>query len=62
MFVFQSSRNKDKTNFKNERVLVWGLIRSGESAACLLNNLGAIVTVNDALPMEENSNIVSKRY
>ena len=33
--------------FKNKKVLVLGLAKSGESAARLLDRLGAIVTVND---------------
>ena len=33
--------------FENKKVLVLGLAKSGESAARLLDKLGAIVTVND---------------
>ena len=33
--------------FENKKVLVLGLAKSGESAARLLDRLGAIVTVND---------------
>lgn len=40
--------------FKNKKVLVLGLAKSGESAARLLAKLGAIVTVNDGKPFEEN--------
>ncbi len=40
--------------FKNKKVLVLGLAKSGESAARLLDKLGAIVTVNDSKPFEEN--------
>ncbi|NQN48899.1 UDP-N-acetylmuramoyl-L-alanine--D-glutamate ligase [Streptococcus suis] len=40
--------------FKNKKVLVLGLAKSGESAARLLDKLGAIVTVNDGKPFEEN--------
>lgn len=40
--------------FKNKKVLVLGLAKSGESAARLLDTLGAIVTVNDGKPFEEN--------
>ncbi|MCK3952987.1 UDP-N-acetylmuramoyl-L-alanine--D-glutamate ligase [Streptococcus suis] len=39
---------------KNKKVLVLGLAKSGESAARLLDKLGAIVTVNDGKPFEEN--------
>lgn len=42
------------TDFKDKKVLVLGLARSGESAARLLDKLGAIVTVNDGKPFEEN--------
>ena len=45
---------KHITNFANKKVLVLGLAKSGESAARLLDNLGAIVTVNDGKPFEEN--------
>lgn len=41
-------------NFENKKVLVLGLARSGEAAARLLHQLGAIVTVNDGKPFEEN--------
>ena len=40
--------------FKNKKILVLGLAKSGESAARLLDQLGAIVTVNDSKPFEEN--------
>ena len=40
--------------FKNKKVLVLGLAKSGESAARLLDKLGAIVTVNDGKPFEDN--------
>lgn len=40
--------------FKNKKVLVLGLAKSGESAARLLDKLGAIVTVNDSKSFEEN--------
>gem|GEM_PF-301939 len=45
---------KNITNFTNKKVLVLGLAKSGESAARLLDKLGAIVTVNDGKPFEEN--------
>ena len=45
---------KHITNFENKKVLVLGLAKSGESAARLLDKLGAIVTVNDGKPFEEN--------
>ena len=38
--------------FKNKKVLVLGLAKSGESAARLLDKLGAIVTVNDGKPFD----------
>lgn len=40
--------------FENKKVLVLGLAKSGEAAARLLENLGAIVTVNDGKPFDEN--------
>lgn len=45
---------KHITNFANKKVLVLGLAKSGESAARLLDKLGAIVTVNDGKPFGEN--------
>ena len=45
---------KNIANFANKKVLVLGLAKSGESAARLLDKLGAIVTVNDGKPFEEN--------
>lgn len=45
---------KHITNFANKKVLVLGLAKSGESAARLLDKLGAIVIVNDGKPFEEN--------
>ncbi|MGT2949956.1 UDP-N-acetylmuramoyl-L-alanine--D-glutamate ligase [Streptococcus cuniculi] len=40
--------------FENTKVLVLGLAKSGEAAARLLDKLGAIVTVNDGKPFDEN--------
>ena len=40
--------------FENKKVIFLGLAKSGESAARLLDKLGAIVTVNDGKPFEEN--------
>ena len=40
--------------FKNKKVLVLGLAKSGESAARLLDKLGAIVTVKDGKTFVEN--------
>ncbi len=45
---------KTISNFENKKVLVLGLARSGQAAARLLAKLGAIVTVNDGKPFEEN--------
>lgn len=45
---------KDVQDLKAKKVLVLGLARSGEAAARLLANLGAIVTVNDGNPFEKN--------
>src|SRR5574337_1283396 len=45
---------KKISNFKNKEVLILGLAKSGESAARVLKALGAIVTVNDGKPFDEN--------
>ena len=45
---------KSISKFANNKVLVLGLAKSGESAARLLDKLGAIVTVNDGKAFEEN--------
>ena len=39
---------------ENKKVLVLGLAKSGVSAAKLLHELGALVTVNDGKPFDEN--------
>ncbi|NJP36446.1 UDP-N-acetylmuramoyl-L-alanine--D-glutamate ligase [Alkalicoccus luteus] len=43
-----------KKEWKNRRVLILGLARSGTEAANLLHQLGAEVTVNDSLAFERN--------
>ena len=45
---------KKITKYQNKKILVLGLARSGFSAAKLLHDLGALVTVNDGKPFEEN--------
>ncbi|MBM7701772.1 UDP-N-acetylmuramoyl-L-alanine--D-glutamate ligase [Metabacillus iocasae] len=40
--------------YSNKRVLILGLAKSGTAAAKLVHELGAIVTVNDQKPYEEN--------
>ena len=45
---------KTISKFANKKVLVLGLAKSGESAARLVDKVGAIVTVNDGKPFEEN--------
>ncbi|MHC5249581.1 UDP-N-acetylmuramoyl-L-alanine--D-glutamate ligase [Enterococcus sp. LJL90] len=45
---------KQITKYQNLKVLVLGLAKSGYSAAKLLHELGALVTVNDGKPFEEN--------
>ncbi|KXT79284.1 UDP-N-acetylmuramoyl-L-alanine--D-glutamate ligase [Streptococcus sp. DD13] len=45
---------KKMTDFENKKVLVLGLAKSGEAAARLLDRLGAIVTINDGKPFEDN--------
>ena len=44
----------NKKVFEHKRVLVIGLAKSGVAVAKLLLNQGAIVTVNDRTPLEEN--------
>jgi UDP-N-acetylmuramoylalanine--D-glutamate ligase len=46
---------KQITEYANKKVLVLGLAKSGFSAAKVLNDLGALVTVNDGKPFEENT-------
>lgn len=45
---------KEIRKYENVKVLVLGLAKSGVSAAKLLHQLGAMVTVNDGKPFEEN--------
>ncbi|MFW8599249.1 UDP-N-acetylmuramoyl-L-alanine--D-glutamate ligase [Enterococcus innesii] len=45
---------KKITTYQNKKVLVLGLARSGFSAAKLLHDLAALVTVNDGKPFAEN--------
>ncbi|MDH6364444.1 UDP-N-acetylmuramoylalanine--D-glutamate ligase [Enterococcus sp. PF1-24] len=45
---------KKITKYQHCKVLVLGLAKSGFSAAKLLHELGALVTVNDGKPFEEN--------
>ena len=45
---------KQTNRYKNEKILVLGLAKSGFSSAKLLHRLGALVTVNDGKPFEEN--------
>lgn len=45
---------KHVATYQGKRVLVVGLAKSGLAAAQLLHQLGAIVTVNDQKPKEEN--------
>ncbi|ASZ07987.1 UDP-N-acetylmuramoylalanine--D-glutamate ligase [Enterococcus thailandicus] len=45
---------KKITTYENKKVLVLGLAKSGFSAAKLLHELGALVTVNDGKPFDEN--------
>lgn len=41
--------------YKNKRVLILGLAKSGYSAALLLHRLGASLVVNDKMPYDENN-------
>ena len=45
---------KNTTKYQQKKILVLGLAKSGVAAANLLHKLGAEVTVNDRLPIEEN--------
>ena len=45
---------KKITTFENKKILVLGLARSGMAASLVLHELGAILTVNDGKPFEEN--------
>ncbi|HWJ80074.1 MAG TPA: UDP-N-acetylmuramoyl-L-alanine--D-glutamate ligase [Niallia sp.] len=45
---------KKINDFHHKKVLVLGLAKSGVSAAQLLHDLGAFVTVNDSKPLAEN--------
>ena len=49
----------NKNVFEHKRVLVIGLAKSGVAVAKLLLHQGAIVTVNDRIPLEENSDAKS---
>ncbi|HEP1452193.1 TPA: UDP-N-acetylmuramoyl-L-alanine--D-glutamate ligase [Streptococcus pyogenes] len=42
------------SNFQNKKILILGLAKSGEAAAKLLTKLGALVTVNDSKPFDQN--------
>ena len=44
----------NKKVFEHKRVLVIGLAKSGVAVAKLLLHQGAMVTVNDRIPLEEN--------
>lgn len=46
---------KNTEQFKNQKILVLGLSKSGFAAAKLLHSLGAVVTVNDYSPEEGNA-------
>lgn len=45
---------KEIITYQNKKILVLGLAKSGVSAAKSLHDLGALVTVNDGKPFEEN--------
>lgn len=45
---------KKISTYENKKILVLGLAKSGVSAAKLLHELGALVTVNDGKPFDEN--------
>jgi UDP-N-acetylmuramoylalanine--D-glutamate ligase len=52
--VGEMNHMKNINEYQNKKVLVLGLAKSGFSAAKLLHNLGALVTVNDGKPFAEN--------
>lgn len=45
---------KKISKYENKKILVVGLAKSGVSAAKLLHQLGALVTVNDGKKFEDN--------
>ncbi|MDR0846936.1 MAG: UDP-N-acetylmuramoyl-L-alanine--D-glutamate ligase [Lactobacillales bacterium] len=45
---------KNITTYKNKKILVLGLAKTGVSVAKALHKLGAIITVNDGKPLAEN--------
>ena len=49
----------NEKKFEHKRVLVIGLAKSGVAVAKLLLHQGAMVTVNDRIPLEENPNAKS---
>ena len=53
--IYQREIDNEKiTTYQNKKVLVLGLAKSGVSAAKLLHELGALVTVNDAKQFDQN--------
>ncbi|WP_018921344.1 UDP-N-acetylmuramoyl-L-alanine--D-glutamate ligase [Salsuginibacillus kocurii] len=52
---------KQITTFNGKEVLVLGMAKSGVAAAKLLHQLGAYVTINDALPEEKLTNVEALR-
>ena len=48
---------KSTLQFKNKKILVLGLAKSGYAVAKLLRSLGADITVNDSSPEKENSEV-----
>lgn len=49
------------SDFQNKQVLVLGLAKSGYSAAKLLHQLGANVTINDRSPLNEDAKAIELR-
>ena len=52
---------KNTSQFKDKKILVLGLAKSGFAAAKLLHSLGADVLVNDASPEEGNKEAMDLR-
>ncbi|MCL1949290.1 MAG: UDP-N-acetylmuramoyl-L-alanine--D-glutamate ligase [Turicibacter sp.] len=45
---------KNSGKYQHKKILVMGLAKSGKAAAFMLKKLGALVTVNDRTPLDEN--------
>ena len=50
---------KKGKEFRNRRVLIVGMARSGVAAAALANEIGAVVTITDTKKREELGDVLS---